>query len=473
VSRAKIVVIGVGSTVFGLGTLAGIMRTKGLKGAEIALVDIDADKVANAERLANRLNREWDSDITVHASRQRREVLHGADFVVICVAVDREDSWKQDHELALRYGIAHYAENGGPGAVGHTLRNLALIMPILTDIKALAPDATVINFSNPLTRISHAIANFVGLKSVGMCHAIGIGYALVGTAMHRELGMALREDPRWLWDDESSRAMSTFEIAAKKRYRITAGGINHFSWILDIRDRANGEDVYPAVKARMADLPSSFEPLTQRMFASYGLIPFPGDTHISEYVSFASTPETWDRYDIQLYDFDRAKRERDVGIAHMAELADGRAPLEPLLAASSERAEFIIDAIVNDRGSVEEAVNIPNRGYITNLPEGAIVEVPANIGASGVEGISVGALPEAIASICRTQLTIGDLNVRAFVEGDRRLINDLLSIDPMVTDIDVAQELADAYIVQNGESLSAATSTLAGIAGQAASSKEK
>jgi alpha-galactosidase len=210
-----------------------------------------------------------------------------------------------------------------------------------------------------------------------------------------------------------------------------------------------------------------------------GLTVFPGDTHISEYVSFASRPETWDRYDIQLYDFDRAKRERNKGIAHMADLADGRAPLEPLLAASSERAEFIIDAIVNDRGCAEESVNIPNRGYITNLPEGAIVEVPGVIGASGVEGVSVGALPEAIASICRTQLTIGDLNVRAFVESDRRLIFDLLSIDPMVSDIDVAQELADAYIEQtdayieqNRESLSAATSTLAGVAAEAASSKE-
>jgi alpha-galactosidase len=94
----------------------------------------------------------------------------------------------------------------------------------------------------------------------------------------------------------------------------------------------------------------------------------------------------------------------------------------------------------------EEALNVPNRGYIENLPWGAVVEVPCVVDSNGVSGIHVGRLPEPIAALCRTQLTIADLNVRAFLTGDRDLVYQLLAIDPMVRDLDAAVRLADEYI---------------------------
>jgi alpha-galactosidase len=102
--------------------------------------------------------------------------------------------------------------------------------------------------------------------------------------------------------------------------------------------------------------------------------------------------------------------------------------------------------MVNDRHGYEEALNVPNRGYIENLPWGAVVEVPCVVDASGVSGVHVGTLPEPIAALCRTQLTIADLNVRAFVTGDRDLVHQLLAIDPMVRDLDTAIALADEYM---------------------------
>jgi alpha-galactosidase len=115
----------------------------------------------------------------------------------------------------------------------------------------------------------------------------------------------------------------------------------------------------------------------------------------------------------------------------------------------SERAEFVIDALVNNRQLYEEAVNIPNQGYISNLPDGAIVEVPGLVGADGISGIYIGELPESIAAICRTQLTINDLNVEAFIHGNREVVYQMFAIDPMIQNPDIAIKLADEYIDVN------------------------
>jgi alpha-galactosidase len=455
--NTKIVVVGAGSAEFGLDSLAGILRTEGLHGSELALVDIDADKLRIVEKLAHRMNEAWGAEMRISATTERKEVLGDAGFVILSVAVDREDSWKRDYELALKYGITHYAENGGPGAFAHASRNLGLILPILEDIEVLCPDAYMLTFTNPLTRISTAVHKLSSIRNVGICHGIGIGYFIVATALHEELGIELNPDPRFLWQDDHIEFFAEYQVIAQERYTIKAAGINHFTWILSVREKDTGREIYPHLKEKMAELPEVFEPLTQKMFQIYGLVPVTSDTHISEYVPFASDLRegTWERFDIQLYDFEWAKNRRQATLKFIHDLAEGRESVDPLKEAMSERAEFIIDAMVNNTHAYEEAVNIPNRGYIPNLPEGAIVEVPGVIDADGVSGVYVGALPEPIAALCRTQLTIDELNVEAFVTGDRRLVYQMFSIDPMIQDPDVAIRLADETIEANRDYLPA------------------
>jgi alpha-galactosidase len=452
-SRPKIAVIGAGSADFGVDCLAGIFRTPGLRRSQLALVDIDRDKLELAEQVASRLNERTGAEIEISATVARAEALPGADFVVLAVAVDREETWKRDHELALPYGISHYAENGGPGAFAHACRNLALVMPIVRDMERLCPSAHVLCLTNPLTRICSAINTTSQLRYTGICHGIGIGYWIVATAMHRELGLALPADPRFLWRDEMIEHFEHSQRLAKERYSIRAAGINHFSWILAVHDLESGEDVSQLVHERLRALPPSFEPLTRRLADLFGLIPVQSDTHISEYVPFASSPEAWSRYDIQLYDFDWARKRRMRHEEAVRSMADGSTSVEAILGADSERVEFVIDAIVHNRHAYEEALNVPNHGHIDNLPPGAVVEVPCVVGAEGVSGIHVGCLPEPIAALCRTQLTIADLNVRAFLDGDRDLAHQLLAIDPMVRDLETAVELGDEFMERHRDFL--------------------
>ena len=140
-THSKIVVIGAGSASFGLTNLGAILRTPELSGSELCLVDTNRNGLQAITRLAERVNRDWRAGFTIKSSVNREDCLQDADFVVLSIAIDREKCWRMDYEIAQKYRIMHYAENGGPGALFHTARNLAVVMPILRDMERMCPQA--------------------------------------------------------------------------------------------------------------------------------------------------------------------------------------------------------------------------------------------------------------------------------------------------------------------------------------------
>ena len=121
----KIVVIGAGSASFGLNTIAALMKSSRLRGSHIALVDRNAERVELMGRLAARLNRAWDADMTITTHTHHRDALTDAHFVVSAIEVNpREELWQRDFEITRKHGVRQpYAENGGPGGFAHALRN--------------------------------------------------------------------------------------------------------------------------------------------------------------------------------------------------------------------------------------------------------------------------------------------------------------------------------------------------------------
>ena len=117
----KIVVIGAGSASFGENTLSALLRSKKLRGSTLALVDRNAKSLDIVHRLAKRLNAEWDAQFSLSAHAHHKEALEGAEFVVSAIEVGpREELWKSDFEIPLKYGLRQpYAENGGPGGFAH------------------------------------------------------------------------------------------------------------------------------------------------------------------------------------------------------------------------------------------------------------------------------------------------------------------------------------------------------------------
>ena len=137
---------------------------------------------------------------------------------------------------------------------------------------------------------------------------------------------------------------------------------------------------------------------------------------------------------------------RGVGHEEIAKLGDGRLPIDHLRSVDSEGALEMIENIAGAGNHYHLAVNRPNQGYITNLPQGAIVEMPGLVSGAGIQGFGVGALPEGIAELCRRELTVVRLCVDAAVHGDRQEALQCLLLDPVITDLDVAQRILDDYL---------------------------
>jgi alpha-galactosidase len=454
----KIVVIGAGSAIFGLNTLATLLGSNRLRGSQLALVDRDRGSLERVGQLAARLNREWGAQMSVTTHTHHADALQDAEFVILSIEVPpREVLWRSDFEIPLKYGVRQpYAENGGPGGFAHAARNIGPVMEIVRDMEQACPGAWLINFTNPMIRICDAVARYSDIRVVGLCHQIKAGYAMVGRALAADLGL---EVPPGFTDTHASPSTIAprrqMARQAMGRLDIKAAGVNHFTWMLDVRDKRTGQDLYPLFAERWAALDPAFEPLTRRVYQVFNCFPIPGDEHLCEYLPWVSDPLTkpWEKYDISLYEWDLWGELRELGHSEIAKMTEGQLGVEGLRGADSEGALEIIENIAGAGTHYHLAVNLPNKGYISNLPEGAIVEVPGLVSGAGVQGVSVGSLPEPIAELCRREIAVARLCADAAVTGDRQTALQCLLLDPVVTDLDVAQQILDDYLVTYREHL--------------------
>ncbi len=454
----KIVVIGAGSASFGLNTLAALMASQRLRGSHIALVDRNAQTLGLMARLGERLNREWDAEMKLTSHTHHADALDGAEFVVSAIEVPpREKLWQSDYEITLKYGVRQpYAENGGPGGFAHAARNIGPVLEIVHDMEQACPDAWFINYTNPMVRICDAIARYSDIQVVGLCHQIFAGYGMIGYVLADVLDIVVPKgtisahaDPD-IWPRLGKLARQ-----AAEKIDVKAAGLNHFTWMLDLRDKRTGEDLYPLFAERWEAFDPTFEPLTRRVFAAFDCFPIPGDEHLCEYLPWVADPHTkpWEKYELSLYDWERMDRLRGEGHDKIARMAGGQASINKLRDADSEGALEIIENVAGAGNHYHLAVNLPNQGYVTNLPEGAIIEVPGLVSGAGILGVGVGALPEPVAELCRREIAVGQLCVDAAVTGDRQAALQCLLLDPVISDLDVARQILDDYLTTYREHL--------------------
>ncbi len=462
----KIVVIGAGSASFGENTLAALMRSPALAGSTLSLVDRNPRSLDIVYRLAQRLNNEWRSGdgnekpgrINITAHTHHKEALDGAEFVVSAIEVGpREELWKSDFEIPLKHNVRQpYGENGGPGGFVHAARNVMPVLEIARDMEQACPDAWFINFTNPMVRICDLVNRHTKIKAVGLCHQIYISYNFVGMILAKELGINVPKGITGMQADVSEHAAREQVLhQVLPKIDIRAAGTNHFSWILSIRKRDTGEDLYPIFKERWNQFDPNFEPLTRRVFDAFGIFPVPGDTHLCEYLPWVSDPQTkpWNKYNLRLYDWEMAANMRDFGLNRLENMADGVMPIDALQDTDSEGALEMIENIAGAGTHYHLAANLPNQGQIANLPMNSIVETPIVVDGSGIHPVHVGSLPEPVAELCRRELYSAQLGIDASVEGDRQKALQCLLLDPIITDIETARAVLDDYLVSYKEHL--------------------
>lgn len=409
--------MGAGSMQFSLITIYDIIRHPKLYGSTLVLVDIDEEKLKLTEKIAKQLNEKFEAKLKIEKTLDRKNALDGADFIISAVEVEREKRWKLDCEIPLKYGIKQVVgECGGPGGLFHALRIIPIVLEICRDVEDICPDALFINYSNPMTRVCRAISRYTKVKFIGLCYGIYIQLA----ALAHFLGVKPQD------------------LDGK------AAGLNHFTWIVDLRFK-DGRDAYPVLREKLRQTQDYFQPLCREMYFKFGLYPSPSDGHIAEFLSFGydkMRPEErgYEGWIKPYYRHLQGLQEMAISIAE-GDLSPLKKLEETWEVYKEGQAIDIINAIVTNERYLELAVNVPNEGHITNLPQNAIVEVPALIDSSGIHPLSVGRLPQGIASLCLTQINIAELNVEAAVTGSRELALQAMLIDPVVNNIDVAEEV--------------------------------
>ncbi len=426
----RIVLVGAGSANFGLGTVGDILKNKALEGSEIVLHDINPEALARVERVARTHIEEHHLPYQVSATADRKEALRGAGFVVISIEVgSRFELWDQDWRVPQQYGIRQvYGENGGPGGLFHSLRIIPPILDICADIQGICPDAHVFNFSNPMSRICTTVTRkFPDLKFTGLCHEVA------------SLPLHL---PRML---DTPRSNLEFK----------AGGLNHFSVLLEVHYKDSGKDAYPDVRAKAPayfDKEAGIEgwveaediPITpmdrqgpvwperglfRYILERFGYLPITTDSHFGEYIQWAH--EVVDHQGI--LDFYRTYQ-----VWCAQQINDSR--VEGMREAEGWSMVPMIESIVTGKARSELAVNVPNDGLIDNLPKNIVVEVPAVVDGAGVHGVPLGSLPHGIAGLLANQVAVHDLTAEAVLQKSKQLALQALLVDPVVDSARAAEQ---------------------------------
>ncbi len=408
----KIVFLGAGSAAFGLSMYRDLFTTTELAGSTLTLVDTNPEALDRMTALARLLNAKGGAGLTIEQTTDRRAALRGAEFVVNSVAIDRNRLWKLDFEVPKKHGVRHtLGENGGPGGLFFTLRTLPLIFDFARDIEELCPDAQFINLSNPESRVVLGLGKYTRVKTLGLCHGIFLARWFVCQI----LGMAEKDVEVW------------------------GAGLNHFQWLMHIRDKATGRDLYPLLREKERTHDPAFTPLARRLFNAFGLWPTCSDDHLGEYL-----PYGWEGGE-HGFDFKEDERGRGILNALMDGVIAGTTPVPEDWTQPSwgERAVQVISGVLHNRKRFIESGIVYNQGAIPNLPPELAVEVPLLADAAGVHPVSLGPLPDPIAKLLHVQASVQQLAVEAAVHASKDLALQALLIDPVVNSTDAAVKILD------------------------------
>jgi alpha-galactosidase len=449
----KIVLVGAGSAMFTQGLVADLILSPDLGPWELGLVDIDPQALETAEGLSRRMVENKEAGIAISASTDRRDILPGADIVVSTIGVGGRRAWEADVFIPRKYGIYQpVGDSVMAGGVSRAMRMIPALVDIARDTGALCPDALFINYSNPMTANCWAIRIATGVPVVGLCH---------GT-FHVE------------------RQLAEFIGAPPEKVTSTFVGLNHMTFIYDLRWR--GRDAWPLVRARLAQErgePSDLErlgkefpemgatasgfkaadnPFSWSIFQTYGAYPAVNDRHVVEFFPerFPEGMYYGRRLGIDVYSVEDVIAWGDRIYENMRAQGLGDEPLDGEVfqrtVGEHEQLLDILRSIERDERRVF-AANLPNQGAVPNLPDDAVLELPAVATAGGLRPMQIFDFPEPLAAIVTRKLSAARLTVEAALAGDRRLFVEALLADGAVSDPQVAGKMADEFLQAHREYL--------------------
>jgi len=400
----KIAFVGGGSAKFIREVVVDLFSFEDFDGLKISLMDIDKGRVELSRRLVEKMIADRGLKAQVEATTDQRKALKDADFVIVTIMVGGYDCYKSDVEIPRKYGVLQtVSDTTGPGSIMRILRTAPVLKQIADNLKELSPKAWVLNYSNPMAMNTGVLFKCGHSRSVGLCHSIQ-GFP------HWHLA-------KWL-------GLNPDEID------YFAAGINHRNFYLKLEHK--GRDLYPdlmkAAKRVVKENPA--EKIRFELLKYLGCFPAEGPDHQAEYYPwFMKDEKTAESYGGRVAwgyqnDLNHFKRRS----AEITEQIEGKAPIR--YERSNEFSARVVHSIVTGE-TIRIYGNVPNNGLVSNILQGAVVEVPCLVDRNGVTPCAVGAIPPQLAAVMAPHVFLNEMAVDAVLSKDRILLRQALQADPL------------------------------------------
>jgi alpha-galactosidase len=431
----KIVFLGAGSTVFAKNLLGDILSFPELANSSLSLMDIDPERLRTSEIVAHKVADFFGARPMIEATLDRRRALDGADYVSSMFQIGGyKPSTVTDFDIPRRYGLRQtIGDTLGIGGIMRAARTIPVFLQICRDMEALCPNATLLQYVNPMAMTCWAITHASRIKTVGLCHSVQ------GTAevLSKAVGVPVSE------------------------INYICAGINHMAFYLRLEH--NGQDLYPRLRdvAQARTYDRRYRGLADHirydLFLRTGYFVTESSEHFSEYVPWFihhDRPDLLEQYEIPLDEY-LARCEDQIAEWEAQRATYERGELDIEHQHSHEYGSLIIHSMETDTPRVVYG-NVENRGLIDNLPPGCCVEVPCLVDKNGIQPTKIGALPPHLAALMQTNVNVQALTVEAMLTGRREHLYHAAMLDPHTAaelSLDQIWSLVDDLIAAHGEML--------------------
>ncbi|WP_026893176.1 alpha-glucosidase/alpha-galactosidase [Lacrimispora aerotolerans] len=432
----KITFMGAGSTIFARNVLGDCMCTPVLWDAQIALYDIDSERLSDSELILNAINKNINqgrAKIKGYLGvENRKEALRDATFVVNAIQVGGYDPCTIiDFDIPKKYGLKQtIADTLGIGGIMRGLRTIPVLEEFAKDMEEVCPNAYFLNYTNPMAILTGYMQKYTSIKTIGLCHSVQV----CSETLLKELDM---------------------EDKLEGRTELIAG-INHMAWLLKLNDR-DGNDLYPVIreKALYKNQTEKHKDMVRFEYIQHlGYYCTESSEHNAEYNPLfikSKYPEMIEDFQIPLDEYPRrcikqikGWEEEKASILNNGEITHTR---------SLEYASYIMEAIVTNQ-PYKIGASVLNHGLIENLPSDACVEVPCLVDGSGITPCRVGRLPTQLAAMNMTNINPQLLTIEAAHNRDVSMIYQAAMLDPHTSaelNIRDIRAMVDELIEAHGE----------------------
>ena len=402
-------IIGAGSTVFAAELMSDFLTTPGLDSGEFRLIDVDAERLALAHEFAEYLIERSGRDWSVSSDTDRTALIPGSDVIISTIEVAGLATVDHDYVIPLRHGVDQcIGDTIGPGGLFKSLRTIPVFLEILRDIERLAPDALVLNHTNPMSMTILAASRASTVPVWGMCHSV-----------HHTV------------DD-----LAGYLEVPIDSIRFAAAGVNHLAWLTTLE--GDDGDLYPRLRDR-GRLPEVYahDPVRFDLMYQFGAFPTESSGHVSEYLPYFRTHQelvsSWQgqgyigESGFYAHNWPTWRRENDQMLRSVLEGAEHYE-----LERGPEYPSRIVAAMAGlEARDTTIYVTTPNLGWIDNVHQDNAVEVAARVDTDGIHPHHYGRLPEHLASWVRRHQEFNDLAVTSILTEDREAAVHALMIDPL------------------------------------------